>query len=71
MKREILWNSFDILLAFVFPLWAIWFTGTHCHPAVLAHVVVLIMPVVAIVEDLLARLVMTKEEYAKAMEAEI
>ena len=71
MAREITLTAFDVLLAFVFPLWMIWFTGTHCHPAVLEHVVVLIMPVAAIVEDLLARLVMTKEEYAKAMEAEI
>ena len=65
MTRKILWNTFDLLLAFAVPLYCVWFTGKHAHPAIFAMTLVLIMPTVAMIEGFCAKAFMTKAEYAE------
>ena len=65
MTRKILWNTFDLLLAFAVPLYCVWYTSKYTRAEVLAATVILIMPTVAMIEGFCAKAFMTKAEYAE------
>lgn len=64
LTRRIIWYTFDVgILAFAIPCWFTWFTLKFAPQ--FFPLIAILFPAIAMVEDVIAKAVMTPEEYAE------